>query len=158
MITIHSTGVVDTRTHDSAGTARLASSAKIPLGAQILTATISPDGVVVATGAIDGTVQFWDTETGQQVGARFYGSLSGTAVNALSFSPDGTTLAVGGEGGRVWLWNVSRLTTFDALATLRVRLQPTMTPAAWTTPSHDGISFQAACTPAGHGRGTATGQ
>ena len=50
----------------------------------------SPNGMTVATGSNDTTVQLWDTLTGQRLSV-----LKGHkgSVNAVAFSPDGTTIA-----------------------------------------------------------------
>jgi WD40 repeat protein/DNA-binding SARP family transcriptional activator len=59
----------------------------------VLTAAFSPDGQVVATGDVDGTVQFRDARTFQPLGAPV-ASTDGPVLR-LAFSPDGSLLAAG---------------------------------------------------------------
>lgn len=60
---------------------------------------VSPDGKILASGAGDGTVKFWDVGTGTQIGCPLLGN--GSWVRCLAFSPDGTTLAAGHQDGQV---------------------------------------------------------
>src|SRR5260221_10838907 len=65
---------------------------------------LSPDGKLLATGGLDGTVRLWDTETGKLVRALIGHD---SYVYGLAFSPDGTTLASAGSfDGTVRLWYV----------------------------------------------------
>ena len=68
-----------------------------------ITVAISPDGQTLASGSVDGTVQLWDTETGEQKAI-----LTGHRSRCLSvvFSPDGRTLASGSKEGTVLVWKV----------------------------------------------------
>ena len=68
-----------------------------------ITVSISPDGVTLASGSVDGTVQLWDTETGEQKAI-----LTGHTSRCLSvvFSPDGRTLASGSKDGTVLVWKI----------------------------------------------------
>jgi WD40 repeat protein len=68
----------------------------------------SPDGRLLASGSMDGTVIVWDAATGQIV----TGPLGGRAafsdvVSCVAFSPDGTTLASGSSLGRIYLWDLA---------------------------------------------------
>lgn len=51
----------------------------------------SPDGAVIASGADDGSLRFWDATSGDSQGTRNLGA----PVTALKYSPDGRLLAVG---------------------------------------------------------------
>lgn len=65
----------------------------------------SPDGRTVATGHVDGTVQLWNTATGQ-LRAVLKGHRD--AVFQLAFSPDGGMLASGGDASDVRIWDAQR--------------------------------------------------
>jgi WD40 repeat protein/serine/threonine protein kinase len=66
--------------------------------------TLSQDGKVLASGAYDRTVRFWDTVTWEPGPEPILQSNAG-AVTRLAFSPDGITLAIGTFDGAVKLWN-----------------------------------------------------
>jgi WD40 repeat protein len=64
----------------------------------------SPDGRLLASGAGDGVVQFWDAVSGQPPAA--FDWKLGT-VRALAFAPDGMTAAAGGDGeNALVLWDI----------------------------------------------------
>jgi WD40 repeat protein len=72
--------------------------------ATVYSAAFSPDGHSLVTGAADGKVRIWDSETGQllkTINAYDFDAYS------VSFSPDGKTLASGGEGGMLSLWDAA---------------------------------------------------
>lgn len=68
----------------------------------------SRDGKLLATGTTAGTVQLWDTSTGQRVGQMFRHKVSASdlQITALAFSPDGKLLATGSIDKTVQLWEV----------------------------------------------------
>jgi len=60
----------------------------------------SPDGKYMATGGVDGTIRFWNVETGQFLKALVAYS---HGVGSLSWSPSNLLASAGGDGlGRVW--------------------------------------------------------
>ncbi len=64
----------------------------------------SPDASILAGGGADGSVRFWDVESGRYRDAP---EKHRGRVLAMAFSPDGATLATtGGEDKRIRLWSV----------------------------------------------------
>jgi WD40 repeat protein len=66
----------------------------------------SPDGRLIATGAIGGAVRIWDAVTGRSL-AVLTGHQEG--VNALAFSPDGKLLVTAASDGTAIVWQVQGL-------------------------------------------------
>jgi WD40 repeat protein len=64
----------------------------------------SPDGKLLASGSLDGTVQVWNAATRQPIGAPLHAQ---TGVTSVAFSPDGKLLASAGIDGAVQLWNAA---------------------------------------------------
>lgn len=71
--------------------------ARFPHEVRVMTAEISSDGTLLATGGRDNKVRLWDVET-----QKLHHTLSGhiAPIQALAFSPDGTLLV--SSGGRNW--------------------------------------------------------
>lgn len=66
--------------------------------------SLSPDGKLIATGGLDGTVRVWDTTSGKLVRALIGHN---SYVYSVDFSPDGNTLASAGSfDTTVRLWDV----------------------------------------------------
>jgi WD40 repeat protein len=74
-----------------------------PHGA-VASATVSPDGKLVATGSWDRSAKIWNAETGQAT-HKLQGEHTGY-VNSVEFSPDGGELLTASDDGTARLWNV----------------------------------------------------
>lgn len=66
-------------------------------------ATLSPDGRLVASGSENGEVRLWEVSTGRKL-AQWVAHEAG--VSALLFHPDGQTLVSGSQDGMLKLWNI----------------------------------------------------
>ena len=71
--------------------------------AGILSASISPDGRLVATAAGNRTVMIWQADSGQAL----WGPLEGHVddIYALSFSADSKMVTSGSDDRNVWIWS-----------------------------------------------------
>jgi WD40 repeat protein len=69
----------------------------------VMSVAFSPDGEVLASASLDGTLRLWNVQTGQ-----FIRSLKGHKgyVYSVAFSPDGGVLASASGDGTLRLWNV----------------------------------------------------
>jgi WD40 repeat protein/tetratricopeptide (TPR) repeat protein len=67
-------------------------------------AAFSPDGKLLATASLDGTVRLWETNTGQPYGQALQHE---GEVWVVAFSPDGNLLASGLDDGTSRLWEVT---------------------------------------------------
>ncbi|MDT4987759.1 MAG: hypothetical protein QOI74_1853, partial [Micromonosporaceae bacterium] len=72
----------------------------------------SPDGGLLASASLDGTVRVWRAE---DVSLREVFDDASGQVFSVVFSPDGTLLAAGSEDGGVYLWRVANGTLHRAL-------------------------------------------
>ncbi|CCA75858.1 related to WD40-repeat protein (notchless protein) [Serendipita indica DSM 11827] len=70
----------------------------------VTTVAFSPDGHRVVSGSEDGTMRFWDAETGEQIGEPLEGHTD--PVWSVAFSPDGRRIASGSDDSTVRLWDV----------------------------------------------------
>ena len=66
--------------------------------------TFSPDAKTFVGASSDGTIRFWDADTGAELSVLTAGHTQG--INALAFSPDGNTLA-GGYSEMLQLWDMN---------------------------------------------------
>jgi len=73
----------------------------------VRTVAVSPDGKIIATGSIDGSVVLRDSADGSPRGAAL--TLPGL-VNGLAFSPDNQRIATITSDGRLQLWDVEKRT------------------------------------------------
>lgn len=62
-----------------------------------------PDGEEFVTASDDGTARFWNTQTGEPVGAPL---LHPAAINDVRYSPDGKRVATASVDGTVHIWQV----------------------------------------------------
>lgn len=77
----------------------------LPHKASIAVASFSPDGKRVVTGGADGTVQIWDSRSGD----RLYPALEhfGSEVEAITFAPTGHRFAIVSKDHLVRVWDSS---------------------------------------------------
>jgi WD40 repeat protein len=78
--------------------------ARLPAVSEVRVVRYSPDGRLLATGLVDGTTQFWGTDSWRQVAAPL--TIGEGDVLRIEFSPDGRTLASSVSEGFVGLWDV----------------------------------------------------
>lgn len=71
-------------------------------------AAYSPDGTTFAALYEDNSIQFWDTATGQPLGAPAANQDEHGSVDSMSFGPDGTTLATAYEDGTIRFWKLGK--------------------------------------------------
>ena len=67
----------------------------------------SPNGKLLASAYLDGTVRLWDLVTGQPSARSSAPLRPGGGVNGVAFSPDGKLLASADADGTVRLWNTA---------------------------------------------------
>jgi WD40 repeat protein len=82
-----------------------------PAGMALAAVRYSPDGTVIAAGAIeDNHITLWDAATGRLLGEPIEAKEPGQGgAQAFAFSPDGRTLAIPGDPGLVGRWDVATL-------------------------------------------------
>jgi len=72
----------------------------------------SPDACILASGSMDRTVKFWDTETGEIT----RNLVRHVRVHSVAFSPDGQIVASGGADRILKLWKTETGASFRSLA------------------------------------------
>ena len=70
---------------------------------QVSSVRFAPDGKLLASGNIDGTVKLWDPKSGLLHASYANGAV---AISSIAFSPDGTLIAAGSNDGVVNLWDL----------------------------------------------------
>jgi WD40 repeat protein len=68
----------------------------------VLSAAVTADGALAASGGTDGTIRVWDLRANS---VRIFPAEHGGAVTALALTADGHTLASGGDDGVLRIWN-----------------------------------------------------
>jgi WD40 repeat protein len=106
---------------------------------------LSPDGLTLAVGDVNGRAHLHDTRSGELLGVSLDGHLS--SVDTLAFSGDGRTLLTGGDL-RIKLWNLASqrevasarhagpviFATFSANDELLVTADAGLTARVWSAP------------------------
>ena len=69
----------------------------------VLDVQFSPDGSIIASGGMDGSVRFWDIASGKNIKTFFDQSTSWGLVTSIDFSPQGDKLV----NSRVQTWDIA---------------------------------------------------
>jgi len=79
----------------------------------VLCLAYSPDGTVLASGSLDHTVSFWDSDTGRQLGV-----LSGhtARIRDVIYHPDGQRLFSASDDGTIRIWDADSKETIRTLS------------------------------------------
>ena len=111
-------------------TADQAQAANVPSPTPVTCAAFSPDGRRLATGEEGGTVQLWDSATGQPLFA--HPPHHASKVFQVVFSADGTLLASGGDDNTARIWDAAT----GLPRTPPIKLNGTIYEVAFGTASH----------------------
>ncbi len=77
-----------------------------PVGFQLSTLALSPNGQMIASGTYEGTVQLWDLHSGALLSKLRAHDIK---IKALLFSADSKTLISSSEDGAIKIWSVEQL-------------------------------------------------
>jgi WD40 repeat protein/serine/threonine protein kinase/tetratricopeptide (TPR) repeat protein len=83
-------------------------------GGTKVASALSPDGQLIALSYFGGSVGFFDTATGRQVGA--HGLAHPAMILAMAFSDDGARLATADAQGTIKIWEDPRKLTYESAA------------------------------------------
>jgi WD40 repeat protein len=72
-------------------------------GSEVHGLAFSPDGLLLGTGATDGTARLWEIGSGREVATLLH---RGYGVTSVAFAPDGKTFASAGWNKTIKLWDV----------------------------------------------------
>ena len=87
---------------------------------RVMAVAFSPDGSTLASGAANGVLKLWRTETRANV-ATWEGHHNGDPVLFVAFSPDGRILASASPSNEIKLWNAATGKRIDTIATSGIR-------------------------------------
>ena len=79
----------------------------------IISAALSPNGTILATGTTEGRLKLWDIVTQANITTIDAHTAS---VDSIAFSPDGTILASGLREGIITLWDTTTWSSIDTLS------------------------------------------
>jgi len=73
---------------------------------EVLSIAYSPDGLLLATGSVDGAVRIWDARNGEQAMPSLRSNEG--AISSIVFAPNGSLLAAGTDRGGTCVWDLSQ--------------------------------------------------
>jgi WD40 repeat protein len=84
----------------------------LPGRSTVLSVAVSPDGELIVSGELDGTIRFWEVISGM---LRRSAKAHASGVQSVAFAPDGKQVASCGDDGIVTLWNVQTLECVESM-------------------------------------------